>query len=139
MLLLVALALVASVYLYVSSQAVAAGVEIKLLQDRPNSSDDIKGLKLAIEDYETQLAYLTSEKVMRARAEDLDFEPVDPAEIMYISVDSYTGRPPVSMAPPPAIIITEPDTLPPPYTESLLEWFAKNLLTPSEFLAEVGK
>jgi len=133
LLVLVMAALVASVYLYVSSQAVASGVQVQTVQATMTS------MRLAIEDYETELAKLTSEKVMAERAEDLGFEPVDPGTLRYLEVDGYGGRKPSVMAQPPApkqttTSVIESDE----YSETLLEWLTKNILTPSDLIKEIG-
>jgi hypothetical protein len=133
LLILVALALIASVYLYVSSQAVAAGVAVQRM------NRDITTLRMQIEDYESELAALTSEKVMAERARALGFEPVDPEKLLYLRVDAYTGRPGIEFASPPPPASDSTLSLSPAYSESLLEWVTKNLLTPSEYITEIGQ
>jgi cell division protein FtsL len=124
-------ALIASVYLYVKSQAVAAGVEAQTLHIEINET------KLAVEDYESQLANLISEKVMAERAEALGYHPVEPDQIKYIRVPGYTPRQPEVMVPPPVQSRTSKTELSPAYSESLLDWLSKNILAPSGWFNEV--
>lgn len=131
LLVLVMGALVISVYLYVSSRSVATGVEIRRMRD------EMDDMRMAIEDYETTLAYLSSEKVMKERARSMGFEPVDTSKILYLRVPGYAGRTPAILAPPPSPVIAKPSTLSPEYSESLVEWLWKNILTPSGLLIEV--
>lgn len=124
-------ALVASIYLYVSSQAVEAGVATQRLHYQ------ISAAKLKIEDYESQLAELTSEKTMAERADQMGYKPVDREHMLYLQVPGYTARQAgVMMAPQPQITATTP-VMTPAYTESLLDWFTKNILAPSGWFSEV--
>jgi cell division protein FtsL len=124
-------ALIASVYLYVKSQAVAAGVEAQTLHSKINDT------RLAIEDYESQLANLTSEKVMAERADAMGYHPVDADHIKYIQVDGYSPRQPEVMVAPQVQSRTTKTELSPAYSESLLDWLTKNILAPSGWFNEV--
>lgn len=128
---LVFLALIASVYLYVSSQAVAAGLEAQELHKA------IDQARLTIEDYESQLARITSAKVMAERAEALGYHPVEPDRILYVEVPGYSPRQ-LEVAPPakPAVLPSVAET-PPEYRQSLLEWFKDNILARSGWVTEV--
>lgn len=124
-------ALIASVYLYVKSQAVAAGVEAQTLHSKINDT------RLAIEDYESQLANLTSETVMAERADAMGYDPVDADHIKYLEIQGYTPRQLEVMATPQAQSSTGKAELSPAYSESLLDWFSKNILAPSGWFNEV--
>ncbi|RPI87106.1 MAG: hypothetical protein EHM41_06120 [Chloroflexi bacterium] len=132
LLVLVMAALVVSVYLFVSSRAVVTGVEIQIMRN------DMVEMRMKIEDYETALAYLTSEQVMKERADSMGFEPVDTGSILYLQVPGYVERKPAVLAPPPSPGTSRAPTLSAEYSESLVEWLRENILTPSGFLIEVG-
>lgn len=112
---LVAVALVAGLYLSVSARAALTGREIQSLEAAIRSGERFNA------DLESQLAALTSAQEMKNQAIAIGFHLVDPAEITYVPVSGY--------APPPAINMasqkTHPSVLviPPVYTQSLFDWF----------------
>lgn len=110
-------ALVAGGYLNVSARAAQAGREVQAMQSR------VRDLEQTNENLRTQLAYLTSARVMAQRAEDLGFMPVSKERLMFVQAAGYAGRPAASLAAPssqPAF--TGTDQLPDAYTQSLFEW-----------------
>ncbi len=124
----VMVALVAGVYLNVSARAVAAGNEIQIMQN------DIQNMQRANSDLESQLAQVTSTKVMEDRARAMGFRPIKPEEIVYLQVSGYTNRQEANLAPPPGPMVVNSATLSPAYQESLLEWLRDNVLRPSGLL-----
>ena len=116
---LVAVALVAGLYLSVSARAALTGREIQSLEAAIRSGERVNA------DLESQLAALTSDQAMKERAIALGFLPVDPAEITYVPVSGY--------APPPAVNMahqkTQPSApaIPPEYTQPLFDWFIERM------------
>jgi cell division protein FtsL len=113
----VAVAMVAAVYLNVTARAALAGREIQFLEA------DIEENQRINADLETKRASLTSAETMRERALALGFEPAEEEDMVYVAVAGYV--------PPAAVDLSEKDAQPaapvimPEYTQSLLEWFAE--------------
>ncbi len=128
---LILVAVVAAVYLNVTAEAVTMGTDIQ------NMQRSIEQLKRTNEDLQTQLAYLTSDATMEKRADDLGFKQAQPDQITYIKVPGYPGREPVVMAPPAGPAISNAVVMSPEYSQSLLDWFEKNVLQPAGLVAEV--
>ncbi len=120
----VGLAMVASLYLDVTSQAAISGREI---QDMSNQIDAIQQNN---SDLQAQLAAMTSTSAMETRAKSLGYAPVDPSQINYVIVPGY-------VAPRPSILLTSgalrpsAPSIPPEYTESLIAWLSRKLQTTS--------
>jgi len=116
---LVAVALVAGLYLSISARAALAGREIQSTEAAIRSGERVNA------DLESRLAALTSAQVMKDRAIAIGFQPVDPAEITYVPVSGY--------APPPAVNMASQETqssapvIPPEYTQSLFDWFIERM------------
>ena len=111
----VALAMVATLYLDVTSQAAIAGREIQDL------TASITVSQQASVDLETQLAALTSAHVMEQRALDLGFRPMESGEAEYLVVPGYSVLKPDILSSVPVLQLSTL-TIPPEYTESLLDW-----------------
>ncbi|NWG34430.1 MAG: hypothetical protein HXY42_08315 [Chloroflexi bacterium] len=117
---LVVLALVAALYLDVTSRTALAGREIQELRGQ------IVVLQRSNADLETELADLTSSAVMQQRALQLGYRPLKPGELEYIFVPGY-------VAPEPDILLAavdaplQPNPLPDVYSQSLLEWLDERL------------
>ena len=115
------LAMVASLYLDVTSQAAIAGREIQ------GMSNQISAIAQNNADLQSQVAALTSTDSMQRRAKALGYQPVDPSELQYVVVPAY-------VAPRPAILQAtslrpSAPSIPPEYTESLFDWFGRELRT----------
>ena len=116
----VALAMVATLYLIVTSHAAIAGREIQDLTTSIINSQQVSG------DLQTQLAGLTSASVMQQRALELGFRPVQAEEAEYLVVPGYVVLEPdiLSSAPLPQLSAL---TFPPEYNQSLLDWMDKRI------------
>jgi hypothetical protein len=116
----VALAMVATLYLDVTSQAAIAGREI---QDLTTS---IAASQQASADLQTQLALLTSARVMEQRALEIGFHRMKSGEAEYLVVPGYTRLEPdiLSSA---SLLQLSALTIPPEYNESLLDWMDKKI------------
>jgi hypothetical protein len=118
----VLVALIAGVYLNVTARAATIGREIQ------NMEQDILELQRDNADLENQLGLLTSIRTMQRRAEDLGFQPINPAEVLYVIVPGYTGRQAASLAPPPGPVTASDSSLPPEYTQPLFDWIKETTL-----------
>jgi hypothetical protein len=115
-LIVVLVALVAGMYLNVTARAATIGREIQGMEST------ILELQRDNADLENQLGMLTSIRTMQERAEDLGFQPINPAEVTYITAPGYAGRQAVSLAPPPGPVVASASHLPAEYTQSLFDW-----------------
>jgi cell division protein FtsL len=127
LLMVVFAALVAGVYLSVTARAATYGREILLMQTK------IDDQELVIADMKTQLADITSATAMQNRASDLGFEPIEKGQAEYILVPGYTPREALNLAPPPSPVTAVAASLPPGYTESLIDWVRQRLLLTVQF------
>ena len=121
---LVAVSMVAGIYLNITVRATLAGREIQTLQNQ--LIDDQR----ANSDQETILAGLTSVASMEKRAEAKGFKPADPANITYVVVPGYIPQTSVNMSQPGADNQSQPQkpVLLPQYTESLFDWITRTLV-----------
>lgn len=120
----VALVMVATLYLDVTSQAAIAGREIQVL-----TAQIAEGQRISA-DLQTQLASLTSASVMEQRALDLGFRPMKSSDAEYLVVPGYYEPKPdiLSSASRPQLSAL---TIPPEYNESLLDWVDEKIATSS--------
>jgi len=119
---LVAVSMVAGIYLNITVRATLAGREIQSLE--PTLSNEQR----TNSDLETQLAGLTSVASMQERAKKMDFAPISPEDITYVAVAGYQPKT--------AVDLSQPDTtqaqpqqpvVQPAYTESLFDWITRTL------------
>ena len=144
MLVVVASAVVAGIYLNVTARANTFGREIQQMQvrmegphqvmeeiDNPDSTRPvtIEELQIQISDLQTRIAYLTSEEVMRDRALKLGFQVVDPQSAQYVEVEGYRNNSRVQLAPPAGPVQAATVVLPDSYRESLFDLGRKMLDT----------
>jgi hypothetical protein len=120
----VVFAMVATLYLDVTSQAAIAGREIQDLTASINVS------RQASADLQTQLASLTSARVMEQRALDLGFRPMESGEAEYLVVPGYSVLKPDILSSVPVLQLSTL-TIPPEYNESLLDWMDQKIATSS--------
>ena len=120
---LVAVSMVAGIYLNITVRATLAGREIQSIQKE--LIDDQR----ANSDQETMLAGLTSVGSMQKRAESMGFQPAEPGNITYVVVPGYTPQTAVDMSQPGADNQSQSDkpVLLPNYTESLFDWITRTL------------
>jgi hypothetical protein len=116
----VALAMVATLYLIVTSRAAIAGREIQDLTYSITVSQQVSG------DLQMQLASLTSANAMQRRAVELGFRPMQPEEVEYLVVPGY--------AEPEAFVLSQTQnlqlsalTIAPEYNQSLLDWMDEKI------------
>jgi cell division protein FtsL len=128
---LIVVAVIAGIYLNISARAVSEGHQIQVMQG------NIDKIQLEISGLETTLANLSSTQVMESRARELGYRPVDADNLSYIEVPGYSGRQTAVLAQPPKPVVVAVQTVPPVFTESLVDWFQKNVFGPNGVLAEV--
>jgi cell division protein FtsL len=124
---LVAVSMVAGLYLNITVRATLAGREIqmlhsKLIDDQRMNSDLL-----------TQLAGLNSMESMQQRAEAMGFQPANPDDITYVVVPGYAPKNAVDMSMPgePGQIQQQKPLLLPEYTESLFDWITRAVVASS--------
>jgi len=122
---LIAVSMVAGLYLNITVRATLAGREILSLQNQ--LIDDQR----ANSDQETILAGLTSVASMQQRAEAKGYKPVDPGTITYVVVPGYAPQTSVDMSQPGADSQgqSQKPVLLPAYTESLFDWITRTLVS----------
>ena len=118
----IVIVLVAGLYLSISAQSVAIGLEIQAKnQDKIVYEQDIADLN-------NQLGDLTSGPAMLARAKELHYDYVNPSDIEYILVQGYSGRKTASLAPQTSQVEYSEPTLNPEYTRSFSEILFQGLM-----------
>jgi hypothetical protein len=114
------LAMVASLYLDITSQAAIAGRQIQEV------SNDIITVQQTNSDLQAHLAELTSADAMEQRAAQLGYQPVDSAKLEYVLVPGF-------QVPAPDILVAAQTlrpsaaSMPPEYSESLIAWLGRRL------------
>ena len=116
-------AMIATLYLMVTSQAAIIGREIQDLRQ------DVAESERKSADLSTELASLTSKDEMASRALAMGFRPVGPNELEYLLVPGYVAPKGVMLATEPEIKPNLP-SIPQEYMQSLLDWMDENLQTP---------
>jgi hypothetical protein len=121
LLVVVVLAMVAALYLNVTSRTAIAGREIQDLTDSIALSQQMSS------DLQTQLANLTSAKSMEERAREMGFRPVEPEDLEYLVVPGYVAKDAVDLS---TYSQTQLNvlTIPPEYNQSLLDWMDERLV-----------
>lgn len=122
---LVAVSMVAGIYLNITVRATLAGREIQSLQQQL-----IDG-RQKNSDLETQIAGLTSVASMQDRADAMGFAPADLGDITYVTVPGYDPQNTVDMSQPqsPNATASNSPLLLPSYTESLFDWITRKLVS----------
>jgi cell division protein FtsL len=113
-------AMIASLYLMVTSRAAIVGREIQ------NLREEITKTEHANADLQTRLANLTSKANIDQRAYALGYHPVDSEELEYLVVPGFSMPEGAQLANAPELH-PSPPSLPTVYTESLLEWMDREL------------
>ncbi|OGN88508.1 MAG: hypothetical protein A2Y88_00830 [Chloroflexi bacterium RBG_13_48_10] len=148
LLVLVSTAIVAGIYLNVTARAAAIGRQIQEMQVRiygyhflTGEADEgvipIEELEQKIANLNSELAYITSYKVMQGRVKDLNLEPIAADHIEYMEVPGYMERQSTSLAPPPEPMVVNASTIDPEFKESLFEWVADQVRKTARYFSEV--
>lgn len=118
---LVMLALLASIYLSVSATAAAYGRQIQQAQD------DIIKLHHSIANLQSQLAELQAASNLREYVEEAGLHQAETGEIVYLPVSGYNGNQPVRLAPPPGPAVASRPGVAPEFTQSLFDWLVEKM------------
>lgn len=117
---MVALGMVAGLYLNVTARAALAGRQVQVLEA------SIAQTQRANADLQTQIAAQLSSVNMAQRAAALGFEPAAPEMLEYVVVDGYFRPPPVNMSPATSDS-AQVAAIDPLYTQSLLQWLGEKI------------
>jgi len=117
----VLIVMVSGVYLSISTRATAVGRDIQSMQATSVALD------IENEDLKSRLAIILSSSEMEARARAIGFESVPADQIVYLNVPGYEERRPVILAPSSDRSVASAPSMPPEYSESLLEWIARQV------------
>jgi hypothetical protein len=120
LLIVLGFAMIATLYLMVTSQAAITGREIQNLRQAIIETENTNA------DLQTKLAELTSNTEVEQRADALGFRPVKPEEMEYLYVPGYAAPKGVELASAPELQPSAPN-IPPEYTQSLLDWLEEHL------------
>ncbi len=118
---MIAIAIVAGLYLNITAQTAAAGVEARKLEKQRDE------LMRQNSDLRTQLGFMSSRVEMERRARELGYEPVNPDQLEYMVIEGYPGRDSIRLASPPSPLQTSRPLLKPDYTQSLGEWLMNKM------------
>ena len=120
LLVVIGIAMIAALFLDVTSRAAVTGREIQEMRF------ELLSIQRANADLETRLARLTSSAEMVSRARALGYRPVLPGELDYLPVPGFVEPEPEILRA--AVDVTVPqDSFPFEYSESLLEWLEKQI------------
>ncbi len=125
----VVVGLVAGLYLNVTASAAITGREIQNLELAIASNERVNA------DLQTDIATLLSNTVLQERAVAAGFVPVARADLEYLVVPGYTAQPGLKL-----VMVESPQdflSTSPEYSESLLDWLARQVETASVPLAQV--
>jgi cell division protein FtsL len=115
LLVVVAIGMVAGLYLNVTARAALAGREVQSLEQ------EIADIERQNSDLQTQIAAQLSTTTMAQRAQALGFEPATAENLEYLPVNGYFPSQPVSLGSSTSGAAQQ-STISPLYTESLLDW-----------------
>lgn len=118
----VVLAMVAALYLNVTSRTAIAGREIQDMMSSMTASQQVSS------DLQTRLALLTSSSAFEKRALEMGFRPIEPNELEYLIVPGYVTETVVDLSST-SLPQLSALTIPPEYNQSLLDWFDETIST----------
>lgn len=122
LLIVLGFAMIATLYLMVTSQAAIVGREIQGLREEIIKTEHENA------DLKSKLARLTSKDEIERRAYALKFRPVEPEELEYLYVPGYVIPIGATLANT-LELQPSPPSNPPEYTQSLLDWLDERLET----------
>lgn len=120
---LLGFAMIATLYLMVTSKAAILGREIQGLRANINANERVNA------DLQTALAALTSKSAMEVRASAMGFRTVRPTEREYLVVPGYVAQKGAVLASAPEMQPSAP-SMQLVYTQSLLDWLDEQVRTP---------
>jgi hypothetical protein len=117
----ITIALAVSLYLTISAQAAAAGLEIMEMHYQEEN------ILRRITNQRTQLAWMTSYTQMIKRAEKMSLEKAPPEAFHYMVIPGYQVPSPVLLADPPGSGVDRLPVINEYYQQSLWDWVAETL------------
>jgi len=120
---------VSAMLLFMESQIGLVGREVLSL------NSEMMNIRHDNENLMTQLSQLNSAKLLRQRALEDGFELIDPANVTYIYVPGFTGKPPIDLSE--SVPAGSETRLDPAYTESLLSVFIRTISQASAPLTDL--
>jgi len=147
LLFLVCAAIIAGIYLNVTTRAAAVGRQIQEMQvrvygyhyltgDAGENYVPIEELEQKIANLTSQLAYLTSYSIMQERVKELNLTQIEADHIEYIEVPGYVERQTSSLAPPPVPVVVNASVIDPQFKESLFDWVADQVRQTTRLFSE---
>lgn len=127
LLIVLGFAMIATLYLMVTSEAAIVGREIQDLRLAIIVTENTNA------DLQTELARLTSSDEIARRARELGFRSMKPEEVEYLYVPGYIAPKAAELAAAPELQPGESGA-PPEYTQSLLDWLDERLQAPGRGL-----
>ena len=130
----VVVALVLLLNIWATSQAGAYGLQVQIYQATAQAREQ------SIEDKKIILADLTSTENLAQRAEEANYQPVDPNRIRYLEMEGYYPEQPLQLAPAPNAVHAETpdDGLPSEFTSSLIDWISQKIYELSQRAGSAG-
>jgi hypothetical protein len=122
----IAIAVVIALYLVVSAQAAAAGLEI--MQMHYEEEEILRQIANA----RTQLGWLTSYQQMQSRASALGYERTPAEAVHFMPIPGYQGQTPVLIAPPTGTSSKGVPIVNERYQQSLVDWFVNTFLADTQ-------
>lgn len=114
-----------AIYLIISAQAAAAGLEIMDLHFEEEA------ILRDIANQRSDLAYLTSYARMQKRANKLGYESPPEDALHHMTINGYQGQNPVLIAPPPGVSQSFSGTVNSAYQQSLSNWVFNTFFSPN--------
>jgi hypothetical protein len=122
---IVAIGLMAWLYLAITAKSSIAGREIQDYQSEKSRADQ------SIASMQTDLAEITSSVAMAKRAKTLGFKAVSPESFDYMIIPGYGGKPSAQLAPETTSIKVEPEVITSDFTQSLWDWVYQSYVEPA--------
>ncbi len=116
---LILIASIAGVYLSISAQAAAAGRQIQFLEA------DVSVINNEISELTGDLASARSTTKMLARAKELGFTMMNPAQAIYLEIPGFDPSADLVLAPTRVNPVSEKPALRSSYKASLWDWFVR--------------
>ena len=126
---MIAIGLAIALYLVVSAQSAAAGLQIMEMHY------DAEEILRQIANDRSELGWITSYQQMQKRAQKLGFEKPAEESIHFLSIPGYAGQGAVLIAPPPGSDSTGAPLVNEYYQQSLWDWFLNTFLVESPAVA----
>jgi hypothetical protein len=121
LLVLIALVIVAGLYLSISARTATAAIQIQRLEAR---RDDLREHNAELEN---QMAMNTASGELAKRAKDMGFMPVVSEDATYLVIPDYAGRSAAVYGTAPQPKIPTQSVIRPIYTQSLWDWLLQNV------------